>query len=355
MQEFLFKHNIKEKVLAVGVSGGADSLALVLMAREQLAVYGYKIIALTVNHGLRKSAAKEAEYVAQIMRQHNIEHHILNWQGEKPETGIEEAARLARYALLKQWCDENGVKVLLVAHHLLDQAETFLMRLQRGSGLSGLCAMREVSDFNGLKIVRPLLNVKPQVLKEYLNALNIKWIEDESNTDTKFLRNKIRKFLPNLSDTVGITPERIAEAADNLQSADDYIESQVDKIFAQTVKQYGSEVFCFTCADYLKWHREIKFRVLARLCRRRYIPRADSILQLAGALDKMPFAGMTLGGREIFTAYGKVWVVPEMMSKHKSTRKEWEDFTAENPQYKNVKVPHKARLALIKEGKADDI
>lgn len=333
----------------MAVSGGADSLALALMAKEQLAVYGYSIVALTVNHGLRPSAAKEAEYVAKIMQQHNIEHHILVWEGQKPETGVEEAARLARYSLMKEWCDKHNIKVLLVAHHLFDQAETFLMRLQRGSGLSGLCSMREVCYFNGLKIARPLLQTNPQLLKDYLKSKNIKWIEDESNTDTKYLRNKIRQFLPTLTQCLGISPEKIAEATANLQSAEDFIESQVNALFEKNINCYGSEVFSFDYTDYLKWHPEIKFRVLAKLCRKQYIPRADSVLQLVKSLNNLPFGGATLGGREIFTAYGKIWIVLEMSAKHKSTRKEWNDFVLNNIQYKNIKIPHKAKLTLLKE------
>lgn len=348
MQEFLIKHNIKEKVLAVAVSGGADSLALVLMAKEQLSVYGYKIIALTVNHGLRQSAAIEAAYVANIMQQNDIEHHILIWQGNKPITGIEEAARTARYGLLKQWCDEHDISVLLVAHHLYDQVETFLMRLQRGSGLQGLCSMREVSDFRGLKIVRPLLQTKPQEMKEYLQRRKIKWIEDESNRDTKYLRNRIRKFIPSFCENMNITLERISEAAINLQSADDFIETQVDGLFSDNIKKYGDNVFCFVHANYLRWHPEIKFRILARLCRRQYIPRAGSVIQLVHTLNYLPFSGVTLGGKEIFMAYGKVWVVPEMTSKHKATREQWKEFVIANPCYKNEKIPHKARLALLK-------
>jgi len=352
LQEFLVKHNIKEKVLAVAVSGGADSLALVLMAKEQLAVYGYKIVSLTVNHGLRQSAADEAEYVSKIMQQYNIEHHTLLWTGEKPQTGVEEAARKARYFLLKQWCDEHNVSVLLVAHHLYDQAETFLMRLQRGSGLQGLCAIREVSDYDGLKILRPLLKTAPEVLKEYLRARNIKWVEDESNQDIKYLRNKIRKFLPVLDANTGISPKRLSEAVFNLQSADNYIESKVNELFGTAINQYGNDVFCFAYKEYLRWHPEIKFRVISRLCKRQYIPRADSVMATILALNKLPFNGLTLGGRELFIAYGKIWVVPEMSAKHKSSKREWEEFEARNPQYKNIKLPHKARLVLLatKEG-----
>ena len=347
MQNFLVRHRIKDKVLAVAVSGGADSLALALMAKEQLAVYGYKIISLTVNHGLRASAAKEAEYVAQVMQRFNIEHHILVWQGEKPDSGMEEAARVARYSLIKDWCDEHNVGVLLVAHHLRDQAETFLMRLQRGSGLQGLCSMREVSDFKGLKILRPLLRTNPQVLKDYLRSKNIKWVEDESNQNTKYLRNKIRKFLPIMSENTGITLERIDEATTNLQSADDFIESYVSALFGREIKQYGTDVFCIAYANYLQWHPEIKFRVLAKLCQKQYIPRADSVMMAIKALNTLPFGGLTLGGREIFTAYGKIWIVPELYSKRKSSRAEWKEFMQQNAQYKNIKIPHKARLALL--------
>lgn len=349
MQEFLVRNKIKDKVLAVGVSGGADSLALALMAKEQLSVYGYKIVALTVNHGLRAGAAKEAEYVAQVMRRYGIEHHILEWIGDKPKTGVEEAARVARYSLMKRWCNEHQINVLLVAHHLRDQAETFLMRLQRGSGLSGLCSMREVSDFEGLKIARPLLGINPQVLKDYLQAKNIVWVEDESNSDTAYLRNKIRKFLPDFCLSSGISMERIEEAVINLQSADDFIEGQVAALFGETIKQYGKKVFCFAHTDYLKWHREIKFRVLAKLCKRQYIPRADSVLQLAKTLDKLPFSGGTLGGKEIFLYGGLVWIIPELSAKHKATRKDWEDFILINTQYKNIKFPHKAKLAILSE------
>ena len=140
MEDFLLTHNIKNTTVAVAVSGGADSLALVLMAAEMYAVDSIKIVALTVDHGLRSTSAQEAEYVANLMKAHGIEHHILVWEGIKPQTGIEEAARAARYELMREWCLRNDVHYLMVAHHLFDQAETFLMRLQRGSGLKGLCA-----------------------------------------------------------------------------------------------------------------------------------------------------------------------------------------------------------------------
>ncbi|MBR1601517.1 MAG: tRNA lysidine(34) synthetase TilS [Alphaproteobacteria bacterium] len=347
MQEFLVKHHIKDKVLAVAVSGGADSLALALMAHEQLALYGYKIIALTVDHGLRSSSSEEAEYVARVMKEYKIEHHILVWQGGKPDSGIEEAARLARYTLIKSWCDKHNIRVLLVAHHLRDQAETFLMRIQRGSGLSGLCSIRECSNLGDLKILRPLLKTEPEVLRDYLRNKKIEWIEDESNQNTKYLRNKIRKFLPLLNEHTGITLERIDEAVSNLQSADDFIESYINTLFEREINCYDNKVFCFSHVNYLQWHPEIKFRVLAKLCQKQYIPRADSVTMAVKALNSIPFSGLTLGGKEIFIAYGNVWFVPELASKRKSSRAEWKEFVEQNPQYKDMKIPHKAKLAIL--------
>ena len=347
MEELFAKYQIKDEFVAVGVSGGADSLALVLQAAEELAVFGRKIVALTVDHGLRPTSRLEAEYVAGLMQKYGIEHHILTWTGKKPTTGIEEAARQARYALITEWCSQNNVHVLLTAHHAKDQAETFLMRLQRGSGLEGLCGIREYSVRDGLVILRPLLAVNPENLRDYLRQRAIVWVEDESNHDTTFLRGKIRQYLPELTENIGINIEKICNAVHNLQSAEDYIEQQLDLLLAHDVIWDFGTVCRFRYADYLSWHKEMKFRVLARLCRREYIPRAERILALVNALNTLPFTGATLGGREIVLAYDWVWVVPERISKRVQSRKLWAEFVLQHPLYKNIKMPHKAKLAIL--------
>ena len=347
MLELLGKHNIKTNILAVGVSGGADSLALALMLKDECEKYGIKVIALTVNHKLRSCADKEAEYVAEVMQKHHIEHHILLWEGEKPSTGVEEAARLARYDLLRQWCFEHNVEYLAVAHHLRDQAETFLMRLERGSGLSGLCSMREIADYKGLKILRPLLHYPPEFMENYLRKKNINWIHDESNDNTDFLRVKMRKFLPEMQQKTGIDLAKFDEAITNLQSAESYVEEQVQNEIKAKVITYFNTVFSIKFADFMNWHKELKFRILAWVLKKDYIPRADSLLNLIADLQKLPFTGATLGGKEIFLSYGKIWIVPEMKAKHKSSRKEWKEFLAQHLEYKEQKIPHKARLAIL--------
>ncbi|MBQ9271431.1 MAG: tRNA lysidine(34) synthetase TilS [Alphaproteobacteria bacterium] len=347
MQEFFAKHHLKAQKIAVAVSGGADSLALVLMAKEELTVFGFEIVALTVNHHLRLNATAEAEYVAKVMKTHNIEHHILDWRENKPRTGIEEAARTARYHLLTQWCKQHNVHVLLTAHHQTDQAETFLMRLQRGSGLDGLCSMREIFINNGIIIARPLLHTPPEKMRLYLKNKQIEWKEDESNSNTKYLRNRIRAFLPQLEKTIGISVRNMAETANRLQSAEDYIEEQLKNLLITEVQTLTPDIFYFKYSHFLYWHSEMKFRILAHICRRQYIPRAEHILYALKKMSQQPFTGITLGGKEIFYYNENIWIVPEMRTKHKSSRKAWLEFVQKNPQYATLKIPHKARIAIL--------
>lgn len=348
MQKFFAKHHIKPQKIAVAVSGGADSLALVLMMKEEMTVFGYEIVALTVNHGLRPSAAQEAAYVADIMQKHKIEHHILMWRGKKPTSNIEETARKARYHLLTEWCNLHNIAVLLTAHHQNDQAETFLMRLSRGSGLDGLCCIREISQNNGITILRPLLQTPPQQLRDFLQQRHIEWVEDESNTDSQYLRNRIRKFLPLLTAQTGIDAKCLAKTAIRLQSAEQYIEQQLQKIIQSDIYFLTDSVVYFKHSVFIQWPSEIKFRVIAKLCRQDYIPRADRVLNAISAMSKLPFNGLTLGNKEIFYAHDNIWIVPELCSKHKPSRTAWKEFIQKHKQYALLKVPHKARIAIMK-------
>lgn len=131
----------REPRLAVAVSGGPDSMALLLLAQEWAAARGGRVSALTVDHGLRAELSAEAAQVAQWAGLLGVSHVALTWIGDKPTADIQAAAREARYCLLEEWCAASGVFHLLLAHHRDDQAETFLLRLARGSGLDGLAAI----------------------------------------------------------------------------------------------------------------------------------------------------------------------------------------------------------------------
>jgi tRNA(Ile)-lysidine synthase len=181
--------------IAVAVSGGADSMALAHLASAWAKTRGTPMAALTVDHDLRKTSAAEAAEVAEWMAGLGVAHTVLTWTGPKPQTGIQAAARDARYALMTGWCRDNGVGTLLVAHHRDDQAETYLMRLNRGSGPNGLAAMSATTERQGVQIVRPLLGVPKSRLVSTCRALGQTWIEDPSNRDPRYARTHARAHL----------------------------------------------------------------------------------------------------------------------------------------------------------------
>lgn len=350
IRNFLEKHHITETTFAIGVSGGADSLALALSFKEEYP--DYHIIALTVDHGLRPSSHDEAQYVAKLMRQYNIEHHTLVWEGEKPQTGIEEQARLARYKLLCDWCKDNHISHLAIAHHLFDQAETFLMRLQRGSGLYGLSAMDEISERQGVKLLRPFLDTHPDVLKDYLKTKNIDWVEDESNQCADFLRVRMRRFLPILEQETMISPARICEAAADLRRVRCFLEDTVNTIIQENVHNWKNVGYSVDYTEFLSWHSEIRFYVLGRLItslqQQAYAPEADSLTALVYQLSFDKFSGATLGGCHIFREDLKLWIVKENRKKFSSyAATEWEAYMINNPEVRGLKIPQKLKVALL--------
>ena len=336
--------------VAVGVSGGADSLALVLLLAELLGKK--RIVALTVDHGLRKESFREANYVARLMNEYGIEHHILAWKGEKPTQGIEEAARIARYNLIYEWCRQNEVNTLGVAHHLLDQAETFFIRLHRGSGLDGLCGMSAVSYRGRLQVIRPFLKTHPQKMKDYLLQKKLQWVEDPSNQSDDYLRVRVRKFLPLLDEKLGIGAERIVSTMQTLSFSRDCLNTQAKKFIENHVKKWGNAGFSFSYNLLSALSDEISFRVLSILIKetggREYAPEASEIMRLQQILAQDNFKGCTLGNCEIFFFQKKIWGVPEKKDKQILSKKAWDDFCDNYPIYKKFKLPYKLRLSLYK-------
>ena len=184
--------------LAVAVSGGADSLALALLADRWARLRSGRIVALTVDHGLRKDSAAEARQVGRWLAKRGIDHSVLRWTGAKPTTGIQAAARQARYRLLTDWCAQEGVLHLLLAHHAGDQMETFLLRVAGRSGVDGLAGMAAVVEDSSCRLVRPLLAVPRPRLEATLRAADQEWIEDPSNQNSDFARVRVRTLLSKL-------------------------------------------------------------------------------------------------------------------------------------------------------------
>lgn len=202
--------------VAVAVSGGADSMTLLSLAADWAADRGAgaetTLTALTVDHGLRADSAAEAAGVAAWCRGRGIAHHTLSWDGDKPEKGLQAAARTARYALLEDWCRAHGHTELLVAHTENDQAETFLMRMSRGSGLDGLAAMPLVSERHGVRLIRPLLGVSRSRIEATAAARSLEPVSDPSNLDRRYARVRMRERL-RLLEAHGVSAAAIAGTA----------------------------------------------------------------------------------------------------------------------------------------------
>jgi tRNA(Ile)-lysidine synthase len=176
--------------IVLAVSGGPDSVALMWLAarwRRGLS-RGPRLVAVTVDHGLRKEAAREARDVKRLARMLDLEHRTMRWTGAKPKTGLPAAARAARYELLARAARACGATHVLTAHTRDDQAETLLMRLLRGSGIAGLSAMARQSEREGFVLARPLLNVPKARLIATLSRAKIDFADDPTNRDTTFAR-----------------------------------------------------------------------------------------------------------------------------------------------------------------------
>jgi tRNA(Ile)-lysidine synthase len=216
----------------MGVSGGPDSLALLLLAA---AARPGMIEAATVDHSLRPESRAEAEMVAALCERLGLPHSILTveWR-QKPQTGIQQRARAARYRLLGQWAQEKGLRALLTAHHLDDQAETFLMRVARGAGVKGLAGMRRVSQVPGgtMALVRPLLGWRHAELEQVCATAGVDPASDPSNEDEQFERVRVRNAL-NQADW--LSAEALALSAANLADADVALHWATTRAWDQTV------------------------------------------------------------------------------------------------------------------------
>lgn len=204
--------------LGVAVSGGSDSMALLHLLADWRADGGPELCAVTVNHGLRAGAAREAAGVARICGELGIPHETRVWAGWDHKGNLQDQARRARLRLIAQWAKDRGIAMVALGHTADDQAETFVMRLARGSGVDGLAAMSEWRNAEGITWVRPVLGVRRWELRDYLHRRAVRWFDDPTNEDDSFDRVKIRKALAVL-DPLGITAKSLSQASSRLHSA----------------------------------------------------------------------------------------------------------------------------------------
>lgn len=252
---------------ALAVSGGPDSMALMHLASRWLALKGRPestIAVLTVDHGLRPESAAEAEFVAAQAKRLGFAHATLRWEGAKPKTGIQAAARAARYSLMSAYCSLHGIACTVTAHTEDDQAETFLMRLRRGSGLDGLAAMAAVSEQAGLPIVRPLLGFSKGRLLAYLRNLTIPYVSDPSNDNPSFERVRVRHAMKALA-AAGISRPVLARTASRLGRSREALALAAHEFLERNFRVTDLGQGALPSDAFLALPGEIALRVLARV------------------------------------------------------------------------------------------
>jgi tRNA(Ile)-lysidine synthase len=268
----LFADLADAPALVLAVSGGPDSTALLWLAARWRArrKRGPTLVAVTIDHGLRPESAKEALAAKRLARRLGVAHRTTRWRGRKPATGVQQAARAARYRLLAKAARANGAPHVLTAHTLDDQAETVLFRLARGSGLTGLKSMARVAAIpaggdTGVMLVRPLLGVPKSRLLATLGAAGIPFADDPSNRDPRFTRPRLRQLMPGLA-AEGLDAARLAAFARRAARADAAIDRAVDDAAARLCPGPWPRIGPITldAAAYATRPAEVTLRLLGR-------------------------------------------------------------------------------------------
>lgn len=272
--------------VAVAVSGGADSMALTLLAAGWAQEAGIRLTALTVDHGLRVEAAAEATQVQHWLAQRGIACEVLRVSEPIGGANLQEKARNARYHVLAGWCHAHGVAHLLLAHHAEDQLETVLLRLIRASGVEGLAGMRSVSERHGITLLRPLLGTSKAHLRAVLDAWGQPWLEDPSNRSAAFARNRMRPVAEALA-AEGLDAARVALLTSQLAMTADHLHAEVAAWLCAHARYHGQEA-CVALDAWRHVPREIGWRALRQLIMEagtaRKPPRSENLLPLFEAL-----------------------------------------------------------------------
>ncbi len=282
----LFADLAAEPVLVLAISGGPDSTALLVLAARwrQRHGDGPDLIAVTIDHGLRPDARREAVAVKRLARRLGVAHRTLRWSGPKPTTGLQEKARAARYGLLHGAARSAKARCVLTAHTLDDQAETVLFRMARGSGLAGIGGMaRRVSldrllsghrraDRNTsersdalptVQLVRPLLDVEKARLIATLQAAGVHYAQDPSNDDPRFTRTRMRRLFPALSGE-GLTARRLAHLARRVRRSEEAIETLVAAASSRINLRAGARTITLDRRELCGMPGEIALRLIGR-------------------------------------------------------------------------------------------
>ncbi len=288
--------------LAVAVSGGGDSMALLHMLAAR-----YDLRAVTVDHGLRPKGADEAAMVAGFCQTFGVPHVTLKWHDWDRKGNLQSEARRARLRLIGDWARDQGITHIALGHTLDDQAETVLLRLLRGSGVDGLSGMAERRQDEGLTWIRPLLHARRADLRAYLRDRGIDWVDDPSNDDPHYARVRARKAIAAL----GLEVEGLADTATRLRRARAVLELDTVALADAVLEITDAGEVQITRAAFDLAPDELRLRLMAGALRwvsgAPYRPRFDSLVALLEDPD-----GRTLHGCVIRLRSGKISVRREV-------------------------------------------
>lgn len=250
------KNDLASSDFAVATSGGADSMALCHLCREA----GLNFTVIIVDHKYRKNSYQEATNAKnELSKYGTLNVVILENKEEIPLSNVEKTLRDIRYNLIIDYCKTHEIDTVLTAHHMDDNVETFLMRLERGSSIEGLSGIKEENYIDGIRFYRPLLHMQKDGLIGYLKQNHMKYFHDESNDDTRFTRNSIRKALSDISDYT-VLKKRISGIISSFARTNDFIQSELIK----AEKKVFLDKYTIDKKQFLSLHEELGLRILKR-------------------------------------------------------------------------------------------
>ena len=302
---FNFKHNFKKlkyKSYVIAISGGPDSLALAALTKALSYERKLKFYYVLVDHKIRHNSKKEADQVKLLLKKHKFSCKIIA-NKSKIIKNIQSKARDVRYEMLKNFCRKKRVKIILTAHNLEDQVETFFIRLSRGSGITGLSGMKTISKLDkDISLFRPLLDVKKKTLIKISKKVFGKYFKDPSNKNEKYLRTKIRSLETPLQRS-GVNYDQIIKSIKNLASSKKTIDEYFEKIFKETIKIYKNEVL-INWKKFKVLNLEMKIKIInsaVKILKNNYYnPRASKVTNLIKHLESNKYQRFTLAKCQFF-------------------------------------------------------
>jgi len=319
-KEFEKSLDTKERY-AVGLSGGPDSLALAFLSKCFSIINGTNISYFIVDHKLRHGSLMEAKKVMFMVKKYQINCKILSWKGIKPKSNIQSIARSNRYSLLTKECKNKKINNLLIGHHMDDLHENFLLRLLRGSGLKGLISMDKISEHkvNNVEILRPLINIEKNKLKQLSKKVFKNYVKDPSNDSDNFKRIRLRKLLKKL-EIEGLDKKKLQLTIKNLKESNKTINFYTIKNIKENSVYLKINNRCVLSKNFFEQSKEVIFRSLIDLMKiislRYYPPRGKKVNELILKIRENKLKKTTLGGCLIEKVNETVFISSEKIKKN---------------------------------------